>query len=72
MRHRRSITSLSWITSQAVEGSTRLAFETGSRTTSTLVALTPCRATAVEADQLERSALQELSKGHRRTRPDRG
>jgi hypothetical protein len=72
MRHRCSITSLSWIPSQAVEGSTRLAFETGSRATSTLVALTPYRAAAVEADQLGRSARQELSKGHRRTTPDRG
>jgi hypothetical protein len=29
MRHQSSITSLSWIPSEAVEGSTRVAFETG-------------------------------------------
>ncbi len=40
--------------------------------TSTLVAVTPCRVAAVEADQLDRSSLQELSKDHRRTEPDRG
>jgi len=34
--------------------------------TSTLVAVTACRVAAVEADQLERGALHELSKGHRR------
>jgi hypothetical protein len=27
---------------------------------------------SVEADQLERTALEELAKGHRRTKPDRG
>jgi hypothetical protein len=39
--------------------------------TSTLVAVTPCRVAAVEAAQLDRGALQELSKDHRRTQPDR-
>ena len=39
--------------------------------TSTLVAVTPCRVASVRGDQLERGALHELSKGHRRegTRP---
>jgi Cyclic nucleotide-binding domain len=39
--------------------------------TSTLVAVTPCRVAAVEAETLDRGALQELSKDHRRKRPDR-
>jgi CRP-like cAMP-binding protein len=43
----------------------------GGRRTSTLVAVTPCRVAAVEAAHLDRGALQELSKDHRRTRPDR-
>jgi Cyclic nucleotide-binding domain len=43
----------------------------GGRRTSTLVAVTPCRVAAVEASQLDRGALHELSKDHRRTRPDR-
>jgi hypothetical protein len=34
--------------------------------TSTLVAVTACRVAAVEGSQLERGALHELSKGHRR------
>jgi hypothetical protein len=34
--------------------------------TSTLVAVTACRVAAVEGSQLERGALSELSKGHRR------
>ena len=38
----------------------------GGTRTSTLVAVTPCRVASVEADQLDRAALQELSKGHRR------
>jgi Cyclic nucleotide-binding domain len=38
--------------------------------TSTLVAVTPCRVAAVEATELDRGALQELSKDHRRTRPE--
>ena len=38
----------------------------GGRRTSTLVAVTPCRVASVEADQLERAALRELSKDHRR------
>ena len=41
------------------------------RRTSTLVAVTPCRVAAVEAASLDRGALQQLSKDHRRTRPDR-
>ena len=43
----------------------------GGKRTSTLVAVTPCRVAAVEARELDRGALQELSKDHRRTRPDR-
>jgi len=35
------------------------------------VAATPCRVASVEAAELDRGALQELSKDHRRTRPDR-
>jgi CRP-like cAMP-binding protein len=38
--------------------------------TSTLVAVAPCRVAAVEATELDRGALQELSKDHRRTRPE--
>jgi Cyclic nucleotide-binding domain len=143
VRHHGSITSLSWIPSEAVEGSTRLAFDAGvahydapppeviedlealragdrfrfanvlsalmgstsvkldpmmrveedgrrlaeygpgallgerahlegGKRTSTLVAVTPRRVAAVEAAQLDRGALQELSKDHRRTQPDRG
>ena len=34
--------------------------------TSSLVAVTACRVAAVEADQLDRAALEELSEGHRR------
>jgi len=60
MRHESSITSLSWIPSEAIES-----------WTSMLVAARPCRVAAVEASTLERGALQELSKDHRRTRPDR-
>jgi hypothetical protein len=48
----------------------RAHLEGGART-STLVAITPCRVAAVEAAKLDRGALQELSKDHRRTRPDR-
>ena len=40
-------------------------------TRSTLVAVTPCRVASVEAAELDRGALHELSKDHRRTRPDR-
>jgi hypothetical protein len=43
----------------------------GGRRTSTLVAVTPCRVASVEASELDRGALQEISKGHRRTQPDR-
>jgi hypothetical protein len=43
----------------------------GGERTSTLVAVTPCRVASVEARELDRGALQEISKGHRRTRPDR-
>jgi Cyclic nucleotide-binding domain len=38
----------------------------GGTRTSTLVAVTPCRVAAVDADQLDRAALEELSEGHRR------
>jgi hypothetical protein len=48
----------------------RAHLESGERT-STLVAVTPCRVAAVQASELDRGALQELSKDHRRTRPDR-
>jgi len=48
----------------------RAHLESGERT-STLVAVTPCRVASVEAKKLDRGVLQELSKGHRRTRPDR-
>jgi CRP-like cAMP-binding protein len=43
----------------------RAHLEEGART-STLAAVTACRVAVVEADQLERSDLQELSEGHRR------
>jgi hypothetical protein len=49
----------------------RAHLERGGRTSS-LVAVTACRVASVEADQLERTALEELAKGHRRTKPDRG
>jgi hypothetical protein len=48
----------------------RAHLEGGTRT-STLIAITPCRVAAIEAAQLDRGALQELSKDHRRTQPDR-
>ena len=48
----------------------RAHLETGKRT-STLVAVTPCKVAAVQAEQLDRGALHELSKDHRRTGPDR-
>jgi Cyclic nucleotide-binding domain len=47
----------------------RAALEAGRRT-STLVAVTPCRVAAVQAHELDRGALRELSKDHRRTKPD--
>jgi hypothetical protein len=40
--------------------------------TSTLVAVTPCRVASVDASQFDRSALVELSGGHRREDADRG
>jgi CRP-like cAMP-binding protein len=43
----------------------RAHLEGGGRT-STLIAVTKCRLAAVHADQLERSALERLSEGHRR------
>jgi hypothetical protein len=43
----------------------RAHLEDGLRTSS-LVAVTPCRVASVKAEQLERGALHELSKGHRR------
>jgi hypothetical protein len=48
----------------------RAHLEGGART-STLTAVTPCRVASVEAAQLDRGALRELSKDHRRSRPDR-
>ncbi len=44
----------------------------GGRRTSTLVAVTPCRVASVEAEALDRSALAELSKDHRREEAARG
>jgi CRP-like cAMP-binding protein len=38
----------------------------GDLRTSSLVAVTDCRVAAVHEDQLDRSALEELSEGHRR------
>ncbi|MBO0773142.1 MAG: cyclic nucleotide-binding domain-containing protein [Actinobacteria bacterium] len=43
----------------------RASLEGGTRT-STLVAVTACRVASVDASQLERAALEELSAGHRR------
>jgi hypothetical protein len=43
----------------------RAHLEGGART-STLVAVTPCQVASVKASQLDRSALTELSRGHRR------
>jgi hypothetical protein len=43
----------------------------GGKRTSTLEAVTPCRVAAVDAAELDRGALHELSKYHHRTRPDR-
>jgi len=43
----------------------RAHLEGGART-STLVAVTPCRVASVDAGQLDRSSLVELSVGHRR------
>jgi hypothetical protein len=48
----------------------RAHLEDGGRT-STLVAVTPCRVAAVEAAQLDRGELQELSHGHRREHDNR-
>ncbi len=42
------------------------------RRTSTLVAVTACRVASVEASQLDRAALEELSKDHRREETARG
>ena len=44
----------------------------GGKRTSTLVAVTPCRVASVEAEALDRSALVELSKDHRREEAVRG
>ena len=49
----------------------RAHLERGTRT-STLIAVTPSRVASVEATQLDRSALMELSRGHRREDPQRG
>jgi hypothetical protein len=49
----------------------RARLESGVRT-STLVAVTACKVASVEADQLDRSALTELSKGHQREKAARG
>jgi CRP-like cAMP-binding protein len=37
----------------------------GGKRTSTLEAQTPCRVAVARADQIERSALEELARGHR-------
>jgi CRP-like cAMP-binding protein len=42
----------------------------GGERTSTLVAVTPCRVASVDASQFDRSALTELSGGHRREDAD--
>ena len=44
----------------------------GGKRTSTLVAVTACRVASVEADQLDRGSLEELSKDHRREEAVRG
>ena len=49
----------------------RAHLEDGART-STLVAVTPCRVASVDASELDRSALAELSVGHRREDAGRG
>ena len=49
----------------------RASLEGGERTAS-LVAVTPCRVAAVDAGQFDRSALAELSGGHRREDAGRG
>jgi Cyclic nucleotide-binding domain len=49
----------------------RAPLEGGVRTSS-LVAVTPCRVAAVDAGQFDRSALEELSEGHRREDPGAG
>jgi hypothetical protein len=46
----------------------RAHLEEGART-STLVTVTPCRVAAVDASELNRSALEQLSAGHRREDP---
>lgn len=43
----------------------------GGRRTSTLEARTPCRVVVARADQIDRSALEELAKGHRTPPPSR-
>jgi len=48
------------------------AFLEGGERTSTLVAVTACRVASVEASQFDRSALEELSGGHRREDADQG
>jgi CRP-like cAMP-binding protein len=49
----------------------RAHLEGGTRT-STLEAVTACRVASVEASQLDREALEELSGGHRREEAGRG
>jgi hypothetical protein len=49
----------------------RAPLEGGVRTSS-LVAVTPCRVAVVDAGQFDRSALEELSEGHRREDPGQG
>ena len=48
----------------------RAHLEDGARTSS-VVAVTRCRVASVDADQLDRSSLEELAEGHRREDPDR-
>jgi hypothetical protein len=71
MRRESSITPLSWMPSEAVEGSARAHLD-GGRRTSTVVAVTPCRVTSAQADQLDRAASKELPKGRRREKAVRG
>jgi hypothetical protein len=61
MRYESSVTSLSWIPSEAVTGGTRAAFDAGFTHYDD-----PPPDVLGDIGQLERSALEELSGGHRR------
>lgn len=68
MRHHSSITSLSWIPSEPLAGSTKMAFEAalGHYDKPPLVAVSACRVASVDAVALQSEALLELSAGHGR------